>query len=203
MVTVVSDARLEERLQAERRASGGDRFDEVWEGTYMMNPMPNNEHQQLVMGISAALYDLVCRDNTGDVLPGANVSDRTSDWEHNYRIPDIAVFLKSGTAKNCGAFWHGGPDLAIEIVSPGESSREKIPFYGAVQTGELLIVDRDPWSLELLRLETGQMRCVGRATVGGDWLESAVLPVKVRLVAGKSRPQVEVVCQDDPRAWIV
>ena len=25
----------------------------------MMNPMPNNEHQQLVMGLSAALYEIV------------------------------------------------------------------------------------------------------------------------------------------------
>ena len=29
--------------QAERRAWGGDRFDEVWDGVYVMSPIANNQ----------------------------------------------------------------------------------------------------------------------------------------------------------------
>ena len=38
MATIVLDESLGKRLQAERVASGADRYDEVWEGTYMMAP---------------------------------------------------------------------------------------------------------------------------------------------------------------------
>ena len=46
MATVIMDERLADRLREERKAAGSDRWDEVWEGTYMMAPLPNNEHQE-------------------------------------------------------------------------------------------------------------------------------------------------------------
>ena len=45
MTTVILDEALAERLKADRAQRGGDRYDEVWEGVYMMAAMPNNEHQ--------------------------------------------------------------------------------------------------------------------------------------------------------------
>ncbi len=48
MTTVILDDSLAERLKAERAERGGDRYDEVWEGVYMMAAMPNNENQRLV-----------------------------------------------------------------------------------------------------------------------------------------------------------
>ena len=59
MATVILDPELAERLRAERAAWGGDRYDEVWEGTYMMAPMPNNEHQAIVNGLTAILQDII------------------------------------------------------------------------------------------------------------------------------------------------
>ena len=47
MATIIHDRVLQERLQAVRAATGADRYDEVWEGDYMMAPVPNNEHQLL------------------------------------------------------------------------------------------------------------------------------------------------------------
>lgn len=43
MATMIHDRLLEERLHNERAATGADRYDEIWEGVYMMAPMPNNE----------------------------------------------------------------------------------------------------------------------------------------------------------------
>ena len=33
-------------LIRERRECGGDRYDEVWDGVYVMSPLADNEHQQ-------------------------------------------------------------------------------------------------------------------------------------------------------------
>ena len=40
MATLITDPKLEEQLRAQRAEWGGDRYDEVWEGTYLMNPLP-------------------------------------------------------------------------------------------------------------------------------------------------------------------
>ena len=52
MPTLVMDPKIEEQLLENRRAWGGDKFDEVWEGVYVMSPLPNNEHQKLMSRLS-------------------------------------------------------------------------------------------------------------------------------------------------------
>ena len=47
MATVVLDRDFADALRQERAAARSDRWDEVWEGTYMMVPLPNIEHQDL------------------------------------------------------------------------------------------------------------------------------------------------------------
>ena len=111
MPTLLLDVQLEQRLQAERAASGADRYDEVWDGVYVMNPMPNDEHQHLVNCFASIFQEVIGWPGLGDVRPGVNVSDRVEKWHENYRVPDVAVFLKSGAARNCEEFWYGGPDL--------------------------------------------------------------------------------------------
>ena len=53
MAILVTDPDLEQRLRVQRAAMGADRYDEVWDGTYMMAPMPNDEHQNVVPRLSA------------------------------------------------------------------------------------------------------------------------------------------------------
>ena len=151
MTTIIHDALVEERLKAERAASGADRHDEVWENVYMMSPMPNHEHQVLVGRFTRVLDEIVADAEAGDVVPGVNVSDRVAGWETNFRVPDVAVFLKTTRAVNHDQFWCGGPDFVVEIISPHDQTRQKLGFYGAIGTRELLVVDRDPWQLEFYR----------------------------------------------------
>ena len=47
MAVLVTDPFLEDRLKADRAESGGDRFDEVWEGVYQMAPLANDDHQEI------------------------------------------------------------------------------------------------------------------------------------------------------------
>lgn len=204
MALMVLDADLEERLKAERAASGGDRFDEVWEGMYMMAPLANNEHQNLIAGLTGAIRNALGWDHAAAVLPGANVSDHKDDWTHNYRCPDVVVVFPGGKAIDCGTHWLGGPDFASEIVSRGDRSRDKFDFYSQVGVRELLLIDRNPWALELHQLKDGRLELIGRTDIRtAPSLKSDVLPVAFRLVDGTPRPRVEVVHRDGVQRWLV
>jgi Uma2 family endonuclease len=201
---IVCDPHMSERLIADRKARGHDCCDEVWDRVYVMPPMPNDEHQQIVARLVAILQDEIGWPGLGEVRPGVNVSDRVDGWQHNYRVPDVAVFLQECAAVNHGTHWVGGPDWAAEILSPGDRAREKLDFYAAVGVRELLIIDRDPWALELYRPQDGTMTLVGQSTAGRpDALASAVLPLSFRLTAGNIRPLAEVRRPADHRTWLV
>jgi Uma2 family endonuclease len=204
MPVLVNDPVLAEGLKADREASGADRFDEVWEGVYVMPPLANNEHQQIVTRFAAILQMLIDWLGLGDVLAGANVSDREIDWQNNYRIPDVAVLLKGTSARNLGTHWCGGPDFGIEVVSPDDQCRDKIPFYGQLGTRELLIVDRDPWLLELYRLTNGQLALVGQSSLdNAPALASTVLPLTFCLQPDGGRPLILVAHNDGAQRWFV
>lgn len=204
MVAFITDRYLERRLIRRRRNSGADRYDEVWEGVYVMNAMPNIEHQTLVGRLTHVLQFLVDDEDRGLVLPGCNVSDRKQGWRQNYRVPDVAVFLKGGAAVPKRSHWLGGPELAIEIVSPQDRSRKKLEFYAKVQTQELLIINRTPRSLELYRLCDGEMRLAGNCTPEGhETITTQVVPLDWRLSVGTDRPVIEAARLDGSQRWLI
>jgi hypothetical protein len=45
------------RLVRQRRDSGADRFDEVWDGVYVMAPLADNEHQSLDLDLAIAFKE--------------------------------------------------------------------------------------------------------------------------------------------------
>jgi len=203
MPVLVTDPDLEDRLKRQRQLSGGDRFDEVWEGVYMMAPLADNEHQSLAGRLTGALQAVLGWSSAAKVLPGANISDREQAWEENYRCPDVVVVLPGTKAIDRGTHWFGGPDFAIEILSPYDRSREKFPFYASVGVRELLLVDRYPWKLELHGLDAGQLLLKGTSTLTQpDSLSSAVLPLSFRQLAGKPRPQIEIQHHDGQQRWL-
>src|SRR2546423_8714240 len=142
MPTLVMDPHIEEQLLENRRAWGGDRFDEVWDGVYVMAPMANLEHQQLMINVGAAFVNAFAGQPEILVFPGVNVSDRKKGWEKNFRCPDVAVVLPGSSAIDCDTFYFGGPDFVVEIVSDFDRSREKFEFYARVGVREMLLVDR-------------------------------------------------------------
>ncbi len=202
MTALIADRELQEEIIAQRQAAGADRWDEVWDGVYMLMPLPNDEHQRLVAQLTAVLILSVEWAHLGLVRPGVNVSDRIDDWKDNYRCPEVVIFLNGTAAENHDTFWFGGPDFAIEVVSPHDRSREKLDFYASVGTRELLLIDRNPWSLELFQLVDGKLTSVGRLTgTGLDLLRSEVVPLSFRLVGEDIRPHVEVAHHDGQQAW--
>ena len=193
MVALITDPNLEDRLIAQRRADGIDKYDEVWEGIYVMAPMANNEHQDLVDELCTILTLAVKWPGLGRVNPGVNVSDRKTEWRENYRCPDVAVFLNETQAEDCGTHWFGGPDLAIEIVSPFDRSLEKLPFYASVGVRELMFIQRDPWAIVLHRLTDDGLVEAGRSTIADSkLLVSEVVPLSWQLQLTDGQPAIRV-----------
>jgi Uma2 family endonuclease len=204
MTVIVADPKLAQRLRAEREGAPGSRYDEVWDGDYVIMPVPNNEHQDLAFEVAVIFREVVRAVGLGKAVGQINVSDREEGWSHNYRVPDAAVILNGGRARNCETHWCGGPDLVVEILSPYDRAREKLPFYAEIGSREVLLIDRDPWALELYGLRDGGMVLVGRSDLENPaGLGSEVLPLTFRLVAGEERPMIEVVHRDGQPRWLV
>ena len=205
MATVILDEELAERLKAERAERGGDRYDEVWEGVYMMAAMPNNEHRFFVSRLARILDEVIHDSGLGQAFPGCNVSDR-EDWEKNFRVPDVAVFLNGTAAIDRNTFWRGGPDFAVEITSRGDKSRDKFEFYASINTREVLIIDRDPWQLELYRLENGILSLAESCLPGNDnRITTATVGLQLRLDAAdeSERPLIQVSHPQSQREWTI
>jgi Uma2 family endonuclease len=140
-------------LLESRRRSGVDRFDEVWDGVLHMVPAPNHAHAsieaQLIMivGPSARTAGL-------EMIGQSNLGES----EHDYRVPDSALHRP-------GAFgiWHPTAALVVEIVSPGDESWEKLPFYADHDVDEVLIVDPAKRSVDWLGLQEGEYRPIERS----------------------------------------
>lgn len=202
MTVVIRDPDLAAEVQRARAGTDADRYTEVWDGVVVLPAVPNNEHQRMVTRLCVPFSAVVNWDAGDGVLPGANVSDRTPDWKENYRCPDVVVALAGGRAKDCGSHWCGGPDLVVEIQSPGDEPRDKLDFYAAVGCREVLVIDRDPWAMELYRLDAGELRSVGRSDEANPAeMASAVLPITLRLRPGSPRPGVVVTHTATGQTW--
>jgi hypothetical protein len=202
MAVMVLDPYVEEQILAERYNCDGSQYDEIWDGVYVLTPLPNDEHQELVGEFTYVLGEVIRRPQLGRVYPGVNLSDQNIGWMENYREPDVAAFLCEGKAINRTTHWQGAADFLVEIISPGERTREKIPFYSSIGVVELLIVDREPWTLELYRHQDGQLTKVGQSTLAvPDILTSQTVGLTFQLLPGETRPQIQVTHPASGREW--
>lgn len=172
-----------------------DKYDEVWEGVYVVPVYPTNEHQDIVTGLVVILHPIVALEGGGRVQAGANVSDRRVGWDHNVRGPDVVVVLKDGKAVDCGTHWFGGPDFLVEVKSgPRDKCEEKIPFYSRIGVRELLIIHRETRQLWLYRHDGSQLVEVETSDFKrSKWLVSEVVPLAFRpkSVRGDARTEVQ------------
>jgi Uma2 family endonuclease len=201
----IFDADLCRDLIRRRQALGIDKHDEVWEGVYLVPPLANNAHQDVVSFLAVILFNVISLEGLGRVQAGANVSDRQDGWEHNFRAPDVVVVLQSGRAVDCLTHWCGGPDFLIEVASPGDETEEKIPFYAQLQVRELLIVDRDTREPRLYRHDGQQLALVPLSTFRRKpWLVSAVVPLAYRRIDSPNGPRLGIRRTDGKRGtWTV
>lgn len=195
------------RLIRQRRRCDGDRYDEVWDGVYVMAPLADNEHQSLGFDLAVAFKEALELFHGVKVFHGCNVSDQPERWKRNYRCPDVAGFLPGNPAEDRKTYWYGGPDFAVEVISRFDKTRKKFGFYKSVGVRELLLVDRHPWALELYRIEAeaGDWALVGRAVLEttGEAIPSNVLGLTFQLIPGVDRPQIKIAREQPRKTWIV
>jgi hypothetical protein len=199
---LVTNPALARKLKAKRESSPGASRDEVWDGVYVMSPAADLEHQFFGQELWVVFREILSYLGGGIAYNVLNVSDRVQGWTENYREPDVGVYLAANPAIRCRTHMCGGPDFAVEILSDNDLARKKLDFYAKVNTQELLLLDRDPWSLELYRLADGKLELVGISTPGtSEILTSAVLPLSLRLVPGENRPTIELCRLDGGQTW--
>jgi len=142
-----------EALLERRRRAGADRLDEVWEGVYHMVPAPSHANGDLESQLHAILRPLARQAGltmTGQVNLGES--------EHDFRVPDGALHHPGA-----GGMWHPTAALVIEIVSPGDESWQKLPFYAKHNVDEVLIVQAPERTVAWLALGEGDYRPVQRS----------------------------------------
>jgi Uma2 family endonuclease len=133
-----------EHMLAERSRLGHDIRDEVWDGVLHMVPQPTYDHQLLESALIRVLWPLA--NATGlEVVPELGLFDPVKG-ETSYRVPDVLV-VDPAHATRRGV--EGRAEIVIEILSPNDESREKLPFYAAHGTQEVWLLDPDRRAVEV------------------------------------------------------
>jgi hypothetical protein len=140
-----------EHILESRRRSGINQRDEVWEGVLHMSPEPDFEHQDFEGGLETWLRLNWGRPNGAKVLHRINLAlpGAGTAWVDNYRIPDLILLTSARFAINFRTHFEGGPEVVVEIRSPGDESEEKLPFYAQIGVLEVWIIDRDTKQIDL------------------------------------------------------
>jgi Uma2 family endonuclease len=148
-----STAGFDELLQRRAR-SGLDRLDEVWAGVLHMIPAPSLAHARIAQQLAELMGPLARAAGLESAMHEFNLGDSAKD----FRVPDGALH-RPGAAGT----WLPTAALVVEIVSPGDESWEKIPYYAAHDVDEVLIVDPGAREVHWLELAGGVYRGVQRS----------------------------------------
>lgn len=162
-----------ESLAAERRRTGADRWDEVWEGVLHMVPAPSNWHQFFEGELHGELRPIARR--RGLVCaPGTNLGT-----PQDYRVPDLVV-AAPGFFSQPGIV--SGAQLVVEVLSPNDESYEKLPFYASLGVLEALYVEPVSRVVELFVLRGEKLLPLSPDETGA--VRSTVLGVSFLRVEG-------------------
>lgn len=178
-------------LLEERARLGLDRFDELWiddERVIHVVPAPQSRHQLIEAGLleelrpAARARGLTALNNTGVHPPGGE----------QYRIPDIAVFDVDHLSRRG---LEGNAAAVVEIVSPGDESWAKVPYYLDVGCGEVVLIERDTLEVAIVREldDDGQPVVADDATIRSlDLTLTRVTDDHLRLVGPDGSADIEL-----------
>lgn len=183
MKAVMAD--VPEHVLEERRRSGADRWDEVWDGVLHMPPSPTYDHQDLESLAGDWLRRHWAPPSGGKAIPQINVSRPGIDrWLDDFRIPDIVLLTLERLAEiNRNEFFEGGPEVVVEIRSPGDESLDKLTFYAEVGVREVWVIDRDTKVPRVFVVRDAV--CEERAVRADGWLDSPFTGVWMKACDGK------------------
>jgi Uma2 family endonuclease len=111
---------------------------ELNEGELITMPPPKPRHGTCQVRLAAALLEYVTARGAGQVFTESGY--RLTP--HTVRGPDVS-FVRKSRLQNPDEYFEGGPDLAVEIVSPGDDAsdlREKIKQYLNAGTSAVWVI---------------------------------------------------------------
>jgi len=157
-----------EELLAERRRSGADRRDEVWDGVIHMVPPQSTSHGFFADELCNALRPLAA-------ARGWRIGRELGLYGHrkNYRVPDITLAHPDRVTER----GMQGAELVIEVLSPHDESRDKFPFFAKVGVRELWLIERATREVEIHQLVEDAYHRVSGA-------RSPVLGIELRVIDG-------------------
>jgi Uma2 family endonuclease len=143
-----------EKLLERRRRAGADRHDEVWEGVLHMAPAPHGRHAD-VQGQLIEILGPPARARGLRRVDAFNLGE-----PDDYRVPDGGLLDPAPSA-----LYHTTARLVVEVLSPGDETWDKLPFYAAHGVDEVLVVDPDERTINWLGREGGEYRPVERSSL--------------------------------------
>ena len=162
-----------------RKHIGADQWDEMWNGDLHMPPPPNREHQDLEGSLEAYLRFHWAPACGGKVYHQIALTPLASSWPKNFRVPDLVLLLPQRFAIDRNEYFEGGPDVAVEIHSPGDEAYEKLPFYAELGVPEVWIIHRDTKEPEIHVLKRGRYK--KQAARADGWLHSPGVGIELRI----------------------
>ena len=132
MRTLIPDpppAEIEAVLER-RRKTGADRHDEVWEGVLHMAPAARSSHGDVQAQVLVLLNGPARRAGLVPIL------EFNLGGPNDFRVPDGGLRRERGDATYLPT-----ATLVVEIVSPGDETWEKLPFYAKCQVQEVWLVE--------------------------------------------------------------
>lgn len=169
-------------VQALRKKTGADQWDEMWDGVLHMPPAPNCDHQDLEGSLESYLRFYWAPRCKGKVYHQINLSPG-GDWLKNYRIPDLVLLLPPRFGINRNEYFEGAPDAVVEIHSPGDEAYEKLPFYRDLGVPEVWIIHRDTRVPEIHVLKRARYKKQSATAQG--WVRSPNLGIELAGMRGK------------------
>ncbi len=150
-------------------------------GETIVSPTPKFVHQKLVFLIAKLVESLTSK--------GTVVLSPMDVYLDDENVVQSDIFWVSGPESNCQLgdddYWHGAPDLVVEIASPSTARLDrtvKFDLYEKFGVREYWLVDPLAQYFEVWKLGAGKFQR-GGAFGPSDKFESAVLSQTVDMAA--------------------
>jgi hypothetical protein len=145
-----------EALLERRRQAGVDRLDEVWQGVRHMVPGPSIEHADISQQLAVLLDGPARAAGLRPTMSEFNLGES----EHDFRVPDGGLHRPGASG-----VWQATAAAVVEILSPGDESRQKLPYYADHDVDEVLLVDPAERTVTWLALHDGEYQPVQRSAL--------------------------------------
>ncbi len=155
---------------------------ELVRGEVRRMALAGNVHGRIAVNVAAPLHQYAREHDLGTVF-AAETGFKIATNPDTVRAPDVA-FVSRERLEEVGeveGFWPGAPDLAVEVVSPGDLYTEvEEKVLGWLEAGSRLVVIVDPRNRTVsVRPRQAEVRVLtgGDVLDGGDVVPGWELPV--------------------------